>query len=90
MNTDERILVVLLSIALATFLILSIIAVIKVIEILNNIKNITEKAEDFADKAEAVGEFFQKTAGPATLIKALSKIARNYNGNSNNKGRGKS
>ena len=86
MNTDERFLVVLLSTALATFLMLSIIAVIKCIQILNNIKNITEKAEDFAEKAEAVGEFFQKTAGPATLIKTLSKMARKYSANSNKKG----
>ena len=75
MSTDERILVLILAAALAIFLVLSIVALIKVIQILNRVKSITEKAEDFAEKAEAVGDFFQKTAGPAALLKALSNIA---------------
>lgn len=78
MNTDERFLVILLSLALATFLVLGIIAFIKTIQILDNVRKITEKAEEFADKAEAVGDFFHKTAGPAVLIKALGKMARSY------------
>lgn len=83
MNTDERILVIILSSAFALFLILGIIAIAKVIQILNRIKKITEKAEDFADKAEAVGEFFQKTAGPAAVIKAISRMARTFNKSKN-------
>jgi DNA anti-recombination protein RmuC len=86
MNTDERALVIILSVTLAIFLILSIIALIKTIQILNRIKSITEKAEEFADKAEAVGDFFQKTAGPATLVKSLSHIARMFKQNNKTKG----
>ncbi|MCX6725039.1 MAG: hypothetical protein NTX80_00610 [Candidatus Saccharibacteria bacterium] len=78
MNTDERFLVILLSLALATFLVLGIVAVIKTIQILDNVRKITEKAEEFAEKAEAVGDFLHKTAGPAVLIKTLGKMARSY------------
>ena len=60
MNSTEKILVIFLSTALAVLLVLSIVAVIKLIQVLNHIKRITAKAEDIADKAEAVGEFFQK------------------------------
>jgi len=78
MNTAEQILVIFLSTALAIFLILGIILLTKLIEVVNRIKVITEKAEDLADKAEAVGTFLGKTAKPAILIKALSNIARTY------------
>lgn len=74
MNTTEQILVIILASTLAIFLILAIVATIKVIQILNHLKVITEKAEQLVDKAEAVGEFFQKTAGPVALGKLISNI----------------
>lgn len=74
MNTTEQALLIILSAALAVFLILSIIATIKIIQILNNLKRIVKKAEDLTDKAEAVGEFFKATAGPAALGKLVSNI----------------
>lgn len=86
MNTDERILVIFLSIALAIFLTLAIAATVLVIQILAKIKRISDKAEDLADKAEAVGEFFQKTAGPATLAKTLTRIFKSYSKYQNKKG----
>jgi hypothetical protein len=85
MNTDERILVIILSIVLAIFLTLAIIATVLVIQVLRKIKRISNKAEELADKAEAVGEFFQKTAGPATLFKAFTRIVKNYNKQQNRK-----
>ncbi len=78
MTSDEHILVIILSCMLALFLLLSIIVLVMIIQVINRIKHIAERAEDLADKAEAVGEFFQKTAGPAALLKALSRIARSY------------
>ncbi len=74
MNTSEQVLVIFLSSALAVFLLVAIIATIKLIQILNHIKRITEKAEQLADKAEAVGEFFRKSAGPIAVGKLLSNI----------------
>lgn len=76
--SSQDLLVIILSVTLAVYLMLSIIVLIKFIQILERVKRITEKAEDFADKAEAVGDFFHKTAGPATLAKALGKIARDF------------
>ena len=87
MDTDERVLVIILSVTLFIFLVLSIVAIAKIIQILDRIKAITEKAEDFADKAEAVGDFFQKTAGPAALIKALGRMAHSFKDKSNDERR---
>lgn len=80
METTERILLVILSAALAVFLLLGIIALVKIIQILNRIKKITEKAEDLAEKAEAVGEFFQRSAVSAGLIKLAANIFQSVRG----------
>lgn len=86
MNTDERILVIFLSTALAIFLVLAIAVLVMAIQILRKIRRISDKAEDLADKAEAVGEFFQKTAGPATLAKTLTRFFKTYSKHQKNKG----
>lgn len=78
MNGEERALLIILSAALAVFLLLSIIALVKIIQILNHIKRIIERAESIADKAEAVGEFFQKTAGPAAIAKLVGNIVHSF------------
>lgn len=74
MNTAEQILVVTLSSVLAILLVVCIVAAIKVVQILNEVKRIVKKAESIADKAEAVGEFFQATAGPAAISKLIANI----------------
>jgi hypothetical protein len=80
MSSAEQILVVTLASALAIFLILGIVAIYKFIQILNHIKNITQKAEHLAEQAEAVGSFFQKTAGPIALGKLISNISEHIFG----------
>ncbi len=78
MNTSEQILVIILSTTLAIFLIISIVAAVKVVQILNDIKRIVQKAESIADKAEAVGEFFQVSAGPAAIGKLIANIFHSH------------
>ncbi len=74
MTTAEQILVVLLSGMLAVFLLCSIIIAVKAIQILNQIKRLTHKAEEIADKAEAVGDFFKASAGPAAIGKLIANV----------------
>lgn len=75
MNGAERVLVIILSSALAIFLVLAIVAVVLVIKVLNYIKRIAAKAEQLADKAEAIGTIFKATAGPAAIGRLLTNIA---------------
>ncbi len=77
MNTAEQVILIILAATLAIFLILAITATIKVIQILNHLKSISEKAEHIADKAEAVGDFFSKAAGPTAVAKLFASIAEN-------------
>ncbi len=75
MGNAEQVLVVILSSALAIFLLLAIFATIKTIQILNHLKTISEKAEKIANTAESVGEFFKYTAGPVAIGKFFSNIS---------------
>ncbi|MEO8784952.1 MAG: hypothetical protein ABI221_01310 [Candidatus Saccharimonadales bacterium] len=77
MTTDAslKILVIILSATLALFLILSIVAVIKVIQVFSSLRDITKKAELIADKAEAVTDFFEKSAAPLALTRFLTNVA---------------
>jgi len=70
----EQFLVVALSAVLLIFLITAIAALIKINQILKHIKSITEKAEKLTDQAQHVGDFFQKSAGSAAVIKLVSNI----------------
>lgn len=80
MESTENILVVILSGALAVFLVLGIIVLIKVIQVLNALKRIASKAEQIADKAESISEILKKSAGPLAigrLITHLSEVVFN-------------
>lgn len=74
MEDAARTLVIILASALAVFLLLAIIATIKIIQILNHLKRISEKAEQLANTAQTVGDFFKYTAGPAAIGKLLANV----------------
>ena len=78
MDTASEVLVIIVSVTLAIFLILASVATVKLIQILNHVKHITEKGEKLADTAEAVGHFFQVSAGPAALAKLVANIAHSF------------
>ena len=78
MDTTAEVLVIILSIVLSLFLVIAIVALVLFIKILKEIKHIVQKASSIADKAETVGEFFQKTAGPAALAKLVSNIVHSF------------
>lgn len=75
MESSERTLVIILGAALALFLVLGIFALIKIIQILNHLKRISEKAERFADKAEAVSEFFERASTPLAAGRLMANIS---------------
>ena len=75
MENAETILVVVLASFLALFLLLGIVLLVKLIQITNQLKRIADKAEDVVDKAESVGEFFQKASGGFAVGKLFSHLA---------------
>jgi len=60
---------------LGVFLALAIATLIIILQLLSELKRIAHKAEKLADSAEAVGDFFRKSAGPMALGRFLSNIA---------------
>lgn len=74
MEHAAELLTIILSAVLVVFLIVSIVAVVKLIQVIKSLKRITEKAEKLADSAEAIGSFFEKSAGPAAIGKFVYNI----------------
>lgn len=72
MENAQEILVVILSVFLAISLLLNIIFFIIAIKVVLIVRRVTSKAEQLADRAEAVGEFFQHAATPMMLGKLFS------------------
>jgi hypothetical protein len=87
MDTTERVLVIFLSAALAIFLVLGITVLIFVIQIVRRVKRITEKAEHLADKAESVGEFLRRAAGPLAISRIVAMASEVFFGRKRKKSR---
>ena len=75
MEGAEQALLIILSGALAVFLLLAIVATVKFIQILKAIKRITDKAEHIADRADHLSDIFVKTSSPVAFGKLVSHIA---------------
>ncbi len=75
MGDAQTILVVILSAALAVFLILNIIFLVIAIKIANHIKRISAKAELITDRAETVADFMSKAATPMAIGKIIANVS---------------
>ena len=75
MNTSLTILVWIISVMLGIFLLLAIIMLVMLLKLVSELRRIAKKAEKLAESAEAVGEFFRKSAGPVAVGRFLSNIA---------------
>lgn len=80
-----EILVIILSVALAIFLLLAIAAAAYTVKVLKHLKSITEKADHVADNIDSVSEFFRKTAGPAAIAKLIANIVDSVRSNKKGK-----
>lgn len=66
-----QILVIILSVALAVFLVIAIVATVWLIKVLKNVNSITEKADRVATDIEAAAESIKRNAAPAAAIQTL-------------------
>jgi len=74
MNTTFDILVIVLSVLLALFLILSIIAISLVLKLLSSLRQIVAKGEQLVDSAEQLGETLRANAGAVGIVRMLLKF----------------
>jgi hypothetical protein len=74
-NIAFEIIVVILSILLILFLTISIFLVVKCIQVVNHIKKISEHAEQVADRADHISDFFAKTATPVAIAKLIANLS---------------
>ncbi|HUD06645.1 MAG TPA: hypothetical protein VMR34_02045 [Candidatus Saccharimonadales bacterium] len=80
MTTVEQVILIILSAALAIFLILSIVCLILLIKLLGNLRRIIAKAERLADHAEHIKDMFEKTAPVVALGRLVGNITKMYKG----------
>jgi len=80
MNNWFEALVIILSVMLALFLLLSIVLIVKFIQIVRQIKRVTDHAEEVVDKAEDIADFFKKSSGPMAVIKIIGNISESFQG----------
>jgi predicted PurR-regulated permease PerM len=71
-------LVIILSVMLAFFLLLSIVLLVRILQIIKQVKRITDHAEHAVDKAEEIASFFEKTATPVALVKLIANISEKF------------
>lgn len=76
MTTVEQALLIILSAFLALFLLLAIAAVVEAIMLLRRIRRMVDKAERVIGSAEAIGDFFRKTAGPVSILRLVRSVAQ--------------
>lgn len=71
LSTTQQILLIILSSALAVFLVVAIIIGILAIRLLITIRLITTKAEKLIETAEAAAEVFKKASGPVGIFSVV-------------------
>jgi hypothetical protein len=75
MNTTEQILLIILSSALAVFLVLAIVAIVYVIKLLRTLRLVTAKAEHVLESAEQATEVFRQASSSVSLFKLARNVA---------------
>ncbi|MGB4799939.1 MAG: hypothetical protein WBP03_00235 [Candidatus Saccharimonadales bacterium] len=78
MNTYD-ILVIVLSVLLGIFLILSVVIAVLVYKLVRSLREIASKGGELVDRVEEVGQTFAKNAGAVSLLKMLMKFIATAN-----------
>ena len=71
-------LVLILSIALAIFLILAIVFTLYMIRIARRVHEISEKARSAAGSMQAAAKIFEKTAAPAVFSRIVANVVESW------------
>lgn len=83
MDTSFDIIVIILSVTLMTFLVLSIIALSMVLKLLKSVQLIVAKGEQLVDTAGAIGEAIKQNAGAAGIVRMLMTFIGNFSNGKN-------
>lgn len=73
METSLTVLVIILSLFLAVFLILSIVLLVKAIQIADRMKHISGKVESVVERVDRVAEVAERASGSLAIGKLVSK-----------------
>jgi hypothetical protein len=82
-----EILVIILSVALAIFLILGIVFMVYLIRISRRVHEISETARSAVDNVESAAKVFSKAAGPAAFSRIVANIVETWQSSKDDKKR---
>ncbi len=75
-SSADQALLIILSVFLAMFLLLSIIALIWILQILSELKKIIRRAEELARETESsITSFFEKTEPVISIVRLISNMS---------------
>jgi hypothetical protein len=74
MNTAEQILVIILSSALAVFLVLAIIIAVQVIRLMKVLNRVANKAQEVVDSAEKTAELVRGAVGQLSVMRFVQNV----------------
>lgn len=75
MDTTEKVIMLILAVALALFLILAIVSIVLIIRVVKSVNRVTLKAEQLINSAETVSQVFKQTAEQMTLVRFVRNVA---------------
>jgi hypothetical protein len=85
----QTILVVILSLALAVFLVLAVVLTILLIKVTKSLRNVAQEAEDIVHNVNSISDIIRQNIKPAvisaSIINGLQKVLKNYKKKERNK-----
>lgn len=76
MNTAAELLVIIVSVVLSLFLIVSLILVLYIIKLVKDLRAVAAHAEKVITSAESIGNIFRKSAGPVSVLNFVRTVAQ--------------
>ncbi|HSX34828.1 MAG TPA: hypothetical protein VLF62_04250 [Candidatus Saccharimonadales bacterium] len=74
MNTTEQILLIILSAALALFLLLAIVIAVQVVRLVKTLRSIADRAQELVNSAENTAEMLKNAVGKVSVLRFAHSV----------------
>jgi len=76
MNTAAELLVIIVSVVLSLFLLVSLVLVVYIIKLVKDLRAVVAHAEKVIISAESIGNIFRKSTGPVSVLNFIRTVAQ--------------
>ena len=78
MDSAAQVLVIIVSSALAVFLVAAIVLTVLIIQLVKKVKIVADHAEKAVETVTAAGEALKRASGPVSMFKAISTLIKQF------------